>query len=106
MNAKQIGGSKSTKSFRENKLGSQNVNNREKNEGNFFLHVIYFYTNFRSQSVCLTSSIFYIDCSLYLEIYVKQWKEIPFETKRNSKEVLRSKIERIDDNRGAVIAIR
>lgn len=30
LNAKQIGGSKSTKSFRENKLGSQNVNNREK----------------------------------------------------------------------------
>lgn len=36
LNAKQIGGSKSTKSFRENKLGSLNVNNREKNEGNFF----------------------------------------------------------------------
>lgn len=30
LSAKQIGGSKSTKSFRENKLGSQNVNHREK----------------------------------------------------------------------------
>ena len=106
MNAKQIGGSKSTKSFRENKLGSLNVNNREKKMKVIFSTCYLFYTNFRSQSVCLTSSIFYIDCSLYLEIYVKRWKEIPFETKRNSKEVLRSKIERIDDNRGAVIAIK